>query len=115
MPLKPQQLPAQLKKGLAPIYLVAGEEPLLQQEALDAIRAAARAAGYSEREVLDVERGFSWQRVIDSCASLSLFASRRIIEVRMTAGPDDEGRKTLQAFAGNPPQDVLLIVSSGAL
>lgn len=115
MPLKPQQLPAQLKKGLAPIYLVAGEEPLLQQEALDAIRAAARAAGYSEREVLDVERGFSWQRVIDSCASLSLFASRRIIEVRMTAGPDDEGRKTLQAFAGNPPQDVLLIVSCGAL
>lgn len=115
MQLKASQLASHLAKGLAPIYFVAGEEPLLMQEALDAIRAAARKAGYSEREVFDVERGFSWQRVIEAGASLSLFASKRIVEVRMSAGPDDEGRKTLLALAQQPPQDVLLIVVCGAL
>jgi DNA polymerase-3 subunit delta len=113
--LKASQLATHLAKGLAAIYLVAGEEPLLIQEALDAIRAAARKAGFSEREVLDVERGFGWHRVTDACASLSLFATRRIIEVRMAAGPDDEGRKTLQAIAQRAPQDVLLIIVCGAL
>ncbi len=115
MQVKPNQIAAQLARGLSPLYLVAGEEPLLIQETLDAIRAAARAGGYSEREVLDAERGFSWQRVVDACASMSLFASRRIVEVRMAAGPDDEGRKTLQALAAQPQQDVLLIVVCGAL
>ncbi|HEX4895426.1 MAG TPA: DNA polymerase III subunit delta [Solimonas sp.] len=115
MQVKPAQLAAQLARGLAPIYLVAGEEPLLIQESLDAIRTAARKAGYSEREVLDAERGFDWQRLAESCASLSLFASLRLVEVRMPAGPDDEGRKMLQALAERPPQDVLLLVSCGAL
>ncbi|TJY65097.1 DNA polymerase III subunit delta [Sinimarinibacterium sp. CAU 1509] len=115
MPIKPDQISSRLAKGIAPIYLVAGEEPLLIQETLDAIRAAARKAGYDEREILDVERGFEWQRVIDSCASMSLFASRRIVEVRMAAGPDDAGRKTLQQLAAHAPQDVLLLVVCGAL
>ncbi|NGY05227.1 DNA polymerase III subunit delta [Solimonas terrae] len=115
MQLRPNQIHTHLAKGLAPLYLVAGEEPLLMQETLDAIRAAARKAGFSEREVLDVERGFSWQRVIDACASLSLFASQRIVEVRMTAGPDDEGRKMLQALAPQLQRDTLLIVVCGAL
>ncbi|MEQ1439660.1 DNA polymerase III subunit delta [Fontimonas sp. SYSU GA230001] len=115
MQLKPAQIDAHLAKGLAPLYLVAGEEPLLIQETLDAIRARARKDGYSEREVLDVERGFEWQRLVESCASLSLFASRRIVEVRMAAGPDDDGRKLLQEIARRPPQDVLLLVVCGAL
>ncbi len=99
MQFKPAQIASQLARGLAPIYVVAGEEPLLIQETLDAIRRTARRAGYDEREVLDVERGFQWQKVVDSCASLSLFATRRLIEARMTATPDDDGRKTLQALA----------------
>ena len=115
MQFKPAQIASQLARGLAPIYVVAGEEPLLIQETLDAIRRAARKAGYDEREVLDVERGFQWQKVVDSCASMSLFATRRLIEVRMTATPDDDGRKTLQALAARPPQDVLLLVICGAL
>ncbi|MDD3765487.1 MAG: DNA polymerase III subunit delta [Nevskiales bacterium] len=115
MQVKPAQIASHLTKGLAPLYLVAGDEPLLIQETLDAIRAAARAAGYEEREVLDVERGFDWQRVADSCASMSLFASRRMVEVRMSAGPDDAGRKMLQQLAEQPPQDVLLLVVCGAL
>ncbi len=113
--LRQNQLAAHLAKGLAPVYVVAGDEILLVQESLDAIRAAARKAGYSERQVLDVERGFSWHRVIEACASLSLFASQRIVEVRMAAGPDDEGRKALQALATQLQRDVLLIVVCGAL
>src|SRR3546814_3193381 len=57
--IKANQIATHLAKGLAPLYLVAGEEPLVLQETLDAIRAAARKAGFSEREVLDVERGRS--------------------------------------------------------
>lgn len=113
--LKPAQIAAQLAKSLAPLYVVAGEEPLLIQETLDAIRAAARKAGYEEREVLDVERGFNWQRVIESCASLSLFATRRIVELRMSAGPDEEGRRTLETLAKQLPPDTLLLVVCGAL
>ncbi len=115
MQLKPPQLAAHLASQLASVYLVAGEEPLLIQEALDAIRVKAREQGFSEREVLDVERGFDWQRVIENCASLSLFASRRIVELRLSAGPDENGRRTLQALAERPPQDVLLLVVCGAL
>lgn len=115
MQLKPQQLSAHLSKTLAPIYLVGGDEPLLVQESLDAIRAAARQRGYSEREVLDVERGFNWQQLIDSCASLSLFASQRIVEVRMAAGPDAAGAKVLAEIAERPPADVLLLVVCGPL
>lgn len=115
MQLKPQQIHAHLAKNLAPIYVVAGDEPLLIQETLDAIRARARADGYSEREVLDAERGFDWQRVVDSCASLSLFASKRIIEVRVPAGPDEAGRKVLQQLALQPVPDVLLLVVCGPL
>ena len=115
MQIRPNQIATHLAKGLAPLYLVAGEEPLLMQEALDAIRAAARGAGFSEREVFDVERGFSWQRVIDACNSLSLFATQRIVEVRIATSPDDEGRKSLQALAAQLQRDTLLIVVCGAL
>lgn len=115
MQLKPQQIQSHLSKGLAPIYVVAGDEPLLIQETLDAIRARARADGYSEREVLDADRGFDWQRLAESCASLSLFASRRIVELRCAAAPEDAGRRLLQEIARRPPQDVLLIVACGSL
>ncbi|WP_238388381.1 DNA polymerase III subunit delta [Sinimarinibacterium sp. NLF-5-8] len=113
--LKPQQIAAHLKSTLAPLYLVAGEEPLLVQETLDAIRARARAQGFAERTVLDVERGFDWSQVFEAFASLSLFAERRMVEVRMNAGPDAAGAKALQALAQQTCADVLLIVVCGAL
>ena len=116
MRLTSSQLSAHLAKGLLPIYLVAGEEPLLAQEALDAIRASARTNGYSEREVLDAEKGFEWQRVVDACASMSLFASRRIVEVNLPSGaPGVEGSKVLQQLAQKPVPDVLLILHCGAI
>lgn len=116
MQIAAPQLAAQLKRGLRPIYVVAGEEPLLVQESLDAIRAAARSEGYEEREVHDVERGFDWSLVLEAVSSGSLFASRRIVELRLTgAGPGDEGGKMLRRIAESPAPDVLLIVSTGAL
>ena len=116
MQLKPSQVAAHLQRGLAPVYVVAGEEPLLAQEALDAIRAKARASGFSEREVLDADKTFDWQKLVDACASLSLFASRRIVEVRLGAGaPGEEGGKVLAHLARTPAPDLLLIVSAGKL
>ncbi len=110
MRLNLPQLPAALAKGLAPLYVVGGEEPLLAQEALDAIRATARAQGYSEREVLDAEKGFEWGKLSDACNAMSLFASLRIVELRLHAAPDAAGGKILQQIAGKPPQDVLLLI-----
>lgn len=85
------------------------------QESLDAIRAAARAKGYAEREVLDTEKGFDWQRLHDACNAMSLFASLRIVELRLGAAPDKDGSALLVDLARRPPQDVLLIVSAGKL
>ncbi len=115
MRLTPSQLPAALKQRLLPIYLVAGEELLLVQESLDAIRASARALGYLEREILDVERGFDWQRLLDSCNSMSLFADKRIVEVRIAGAVDAAGSAALNALAKKPPGDVLLLVSAGKI
>jgi DNA polymerase-3 subunit delta len=110
------QLSTHLAQGLAPLYVVAGEEPLLMQEALDAIRAAARKAGFSEREVLDVERGFNWQQLADSCASMSLFATQRIVELNLPTGaPGVEGSKMLQQLIPQLSRDTLFILQSGPI
>jgi DNA polymerase-3 subunit delta len=111
----PAQLDAALQRGLAPAYLIAGEEPLLLQEALDAVRAAARTKGYAEREVFDAERGFDWNRLLEACNSPSLFAPLRIVEVRLNTAPDAAGGAALCELARRPPPDVLLIVAAGKL
>lgn len=111
MKIYPEKLPAALDKGLAPLYLVAGDEPLLVEEAADAVRAAARAAGFAEREVHFAEPGFDWQQLAAAAASLSLFAARRLIELRLPGGkPGEAGGRVLQSFAENPPEDTLLLV-----
>ncbi|HEY9198147.1 MAG TPA: DNA polymerase III subunit delta [Gammaproteobacteria bacterium] len=116
MQLKPEQLAQHLKKGLAPIYFIYGDELLLVQEAADAIRAAARAHGYSEREVFTVDREFDWYQLTESSNNLSLFAERRILEVRMPTGkPGDAGGKALRAYSERPPEDTLLLIVSGKL
>lgn len=111
-----RSLPAQLQKGLAPIYVVAGDDPLLVMEVVDSIRSAARARGFSEREVLQVERGFDWDSLAASSSNLSLFAEQRIIELRMPTGkPGDAGSKALVAYAADAPAENLLILISGKL
>ena len=95
------QLTAQLQKGLRPLYTLHGDEPLLQQEALDAIRAAARAQGYTERSSHTVAVAhFDWSAVLAAGGSLSLFADKQILEVRIPSGkPGKDGSAALQQLA----------------
>ena len=86
MRLNADQLPQALGRGLAAIYLVSGDEPLLVGEAVDAIRAAARGAGYADRTVLFIDRSFDWNELRQAAQSLSLFAERRLFELRMPTG-----------------------------
>src|SRR4051812_46705695 len=101
MQLAPAQLSAHLQKGLRPLYTLHGDEPLLVQEAADAIRLAARAQGYSERTVHTVAGAhFDWSEVLAAGGSLSLFADRQIVEVRIPSGkPGKEGGTALQQLA----------------
>ncbi|WP_127477936.1 DNA polymerase III subunit delta [Sulfurivermis fontis] len=116
MRLRPEQLPSHVEKPLLPIYLVSGDEPLQLNEVVDALRGAARAQGYREREVLQVEAGFDWGTLAAAGSNLSLFAERKIIELRMPSGkPGDAGAKALTAYAAEPSPDNLLLISCGKL
>ncbi len=116
MSISPAQLHGQLKGALAGAYLLAGEEPLLLEEAADALRARARAEGFGEREVLQVESGFEWHRLQAAGENLSLFASRRLVELRLAdKGPGADGAAALLAWLEKPAPDVLLIVHAGKL
>lgn len=106
------QLDAQLARGLAPLYIVHGDEPLLSLEAADTIRSAGRAAGYTQREVLTVERGFDWSRLNASAASMSLFGDRTLIELRIPTGkPGTEGAAAIEAHCRRLSEDVLTLVT----
>lgn len=109
-----QTLLRTLAKGaLAPVYLLGGEEPLQLQEAGDAIRAKARAEGYGEREVLDVEQHFDWDQLARSGASLSLFAQRRLIELRLPTGKADrDGSAAIVEWCKAPAPDTVLLISA---
>lgn len=110
--LSPDALGAQLARTLAPLYVVYGEETLLALEAADSLRAAARQAGYLEREVLTVEGGhFDWSQLTDAMSSVSLFASLKLLEIRIPGGkPGTEGGEALQRLAANPPQDTITLI-----
>src|SRR3954465_13420214 len=111
MRISTEQLPQQLKRGLAPLYTVFGEEPLLALEAADRIRARAREAGYSERSVLIAEQHFDWSQLRMSAQSQSLFASRRILELRIPGGkPGNEGSQALQELSARPPEDTVTLI-----
>lgn len=111
--LRAEQLGAALSKALAPIYLVSGDEPLLIQETCDHIRAAARKQGFSERELYHVDANFDWGQVLTAANSMSLFAEKKIIELRLPSGkPGDKGGKILQEYAQSPaPDNILLIIT----
>lgn len=95
------QLPTQLQRGLKTLYTLHGDDPLLQQEAADAIRAAARAQGHSERSVFTVAGAhFDWSAVMAAGGSLSLFADKQLVEIRIPSGkPGKEGSVALQQIA----------------
>lgn len=112
MQISPDQLAARLNDGLKPIYVIHGEETLLKLEAADAIRAAARKAGYSEREHFVVEAHFDWSVVTQSSDNLSLFATLRIVEITInTAKPSVDAGHFLADIAVSPPADTLFIIN----
>src|SRR5688572_4085815 len=98
---------------LRPVYLIAGSEPLRVLEAADAVRARARDEGYGEREVFDVETGFDWNCLLQGLSALSLFASRRLFDVRLPTGkPGKDGSEALREYCANPPPDTVLLVTA---
>jgi DNA polymerase-3 subunit delta len=112
MRIDSEQLPQHLAKGLKPLYTLLGEEMLLALEAADRLRAAALAAGHDERRVLIAESGFDWGELAMLGNSLSLFAPKRVIDLRIPSGkPGKDGSEALQALAANPPEDTIVMVS----
>lgn len=112
MRIKTDFLENDLKKGLKPIYLITGDEPLQQMEACDVIRQAARKQGFTEREVFHVERGFDWGELFLSANSMSLFAEKKILELRFnSAKPGDVGSKALCEYCQNMNPDNILLIS----
>jgi DNA polymerase-3 subunit delta len=116
MQIQPDQLESRLRGELASVYFISGDEPLRVTEAADAVRTRARAAGFDEWEVLSVTAGFDWNSLAAAAGNLSLFSSRRVIDLRMPGGkPGEAGAKALRAYAEAPPEDTLLLITSGKL
>ena len=112
MQLRPHELDAHLSRKLAPLYVVHGDEPLTAIEAADAIRAAARRAGCDERELFIVEQHFRWDAFVAANANLGLFATRKLIDVRIASGkPGVEGAAALERHARNLPADNVTLIS----
>ena len=116
MKIKVNQLSSHLQKNLAPCYLVTGDEHLLVSEALDAIREAARSAGFTSRDLHVATTGFDWSQLRDSGSNLSLFAEKRMVELRLPTGkPGRAGSQAIVEFVESTDADLLLIVSGPKL
>ena len=115
MKLSADSLASQLRERLLPVYLISGDEPLLSGEAADAVRAAARAAGVTEREVHFPERAGDWDEIRGSAANRSLFGGRRLIEIRMSPRPGAAGNAALVALVKAKDPDTLFLILTSRL
>jgi DNA polymerase-3 subunit delta len=112
MQLRAEQLAAHLSGKLAPLYVLHGDEPLLVIEAGDAIRAAARAKGFSEREVLVAGPGFKWDGLMLAAGNLSLFGENKLVDLRLPTGkPGRDGGEMVQRYCERLPEGVLTLVT----
>ena len=112
MQIASEDLPRHLASELKPLYVVYGDALLLAIEAADSIRTAARAAGYSERETFIAEQHFKWSELRNSAQSLSLFAERKIVDLRIPSGkPGVEGGQAIQDYCSNLSKDVLTLIT----
>ncbi len=112
MPIRPEQLPVFLQRGLSPLYLFGGAEPLLLSECRDQVFEAAKQQGFLERELYQAAKKFDWSSLEQSGSTGSLFATKKIIDLRLPTGkPGREGARVLTAWAANPDPDALLVVS----
>ena len=116
MKLTADKISSQLSKGLSPVWFISGDEPLLVGEAIDTVRAAAREQGYDERESHAADARFDWDTLLAGLDNMSLFASRKIVEVRLNTGkPGRQGGAAIVQLAQSPPPDTLFILSSPKL
>lgn len=115
MKAQPAQLPQLLKKNLAPVYLVSGDEPLLVQECCDHIRQAARTAGFVDRITFHSDNNFDWNRLGEELGAMSLFAEKRRIEVHLPTGKLGNGRSLMEEVLQSPPEDTVLLLISAKL
>jgi DNA polymerase-3 subunit delta len=115
MKIQPGQLPQKLKAGLAPVYLISGDETLLVQECCDLVRSAARDAGYQDRISYHADAQFDWHQLADECNALSLFAEKRRIEVHLPSGKLGNGRAVVENLLASPPEDVVVLLISARL
>jgi DNA polymerase-3 subunit delta len=114
--LRAQELTNHLARGLASVYLIAGDEPLLVFEALREIRARAIQVGFEHREQHIVDKSFRWADLEAGMQNLSLFSSRRIVELRLpTARPGDQGSRTVRAIVERSDPDNLLLIATSKL
>jgi DNA polymerase-3 subunit delta len=116
MQVRPEQIEEHLRHTLAPVYLVSGDEPLQVMETADAIRKAAQARGFTERDVLSVDAQFDWGALYDAAGALSLFADKKLLDVRMqTCKAGQSGTKALQHYLDYLPSDKVLLIQTGRL
>ena len=112
MQLRLEALDGHLSKGLAPLYVITSDEHLLALEAADRIRKTARAQGYTERDVLTVERTFKWGELLAANQALSLFGDKKLIELRIPTGkPGKDGSAALQSYAKDLSPDNLTLIT----
>jgi len=110
--MRADDLPRHLAQGLAPLYVIHGDEPLLALEAGDAVRAAARKAGCDQRETFIVEAHFKWDALLAANASLGLFGDRKLIDLRIPSGkPGVEGAAALERYVSDPNPDNVTLVT----
>ena len=112
MRIDSEQLAQHLSRGLKSLYIVYGEELLLALEAADRIRAKALEQGFDERRVLIVETSFDWSELAMASNSLSLFAPKRVLDLRIPSGkPGKEGSEALQQLAGSLPAETVTLIT----
>lgn len=112
MKLRANQLKQHFERaGPQSLYIVSGEEPLLIQEACDALRALVKAAGYLEREVYPADNNFNWHAVLESANSMSLFGDRKLIEIRQDKTKfEDSAKKALSDYLERPNPDTVILI-----
>ncbi len=115
MQLRFSQLAAQLSRGLAPVYLICGDEPYQLGEAARLVREQARREGFDEREILETDGNFDWGLLAAAADAMSLFSARKLIELRIGSGKlGKDGGAAVRAYCERPwPDNLLLILAPG--
>ncbi|WP_020409699.1 DNA polymerase III subunit delta [Hahella ganghwensis] len=115
MRIRPDQLAQSLKKNPPAIFVVSGDEPLLHQEATDQIRKHCKKQEFLERLAFHAPKNFDWSQLEEHTQSFSLFGEKKLIELHLESLPNEAGKKVLQAWANQPPEDACLLILSGKI